>query len=643
MLSVVTVGALALSVPTPPWNRRLPKLPRLSRNSIAQQGVSAEAAPPAPLEVEEAATVVPDPLALPEIVGIVAPVAAPPLGYAPQLDESFTWSTIPELGFANEPRSGIPNEFGVTFDEEVRAPDTFVPPAGTPAVTVAPDYPAAPTFRECFGFLAPALSIYIAAPLMSLIDAGFVGRVAGSLELAALGPAAAICDTAFFLVLFISIGATNLVARAHGQSDDGAAASASTAALVLGLGAGLAMGALVFGGAAPLSALYCGGGGAIATHCATYVRIRGLAMPAAVVASVAQAVCIGTKDARSPLASVMLAAGLNLIGDFALVLCLGRGIAGAAWATAASQLCAALLLLRSLGNRGFIRLGAPQESEDDRPDASSAAAVSPSSPPPSWRASVRPILGFFPFMWVTSMKMSMHNAASATAAMLGGAAAAAHSVLYALAFVCFTFGDVGSSLSQAYLPAFNRGSVTDGGEEDASAEGGREGEGGAVAAHAFDMVAARPTINKLVGAMACVSSGVVALAAFVIAKCGPSLTSDLAVVAQMRRVLPLMSATLCMHGVTVLLEGLLIAKGDFTLLNKIYTAVVLSIAAMFLGIRGGGGGLLAVWAVYVWYNLSRIVAFVVWGGLLPKVFPDLRNNKPDPVAEAEPVPELALA
>ena len=246
-------------------------------------------------------------------------------------------------------------------------------------------------------------------------------------------------------------------------------------------------------------------------------------------------------------------------------------------------------------------------------------------------------------MWVTSMKMSMHNAASATAAALGGAAAAAHSVLYALAFVCFTFGDVGSSLSQAYLPAFNRGSITDDGEEDAAAEGGREGEGGAVAApHAFDMEAARPTINKLVGAMVCVSSGVVALAAFVIAKCGPSLTSDLAVVAQMRRVLPLMSATLCMHGVTVLLEGLLIAKGDFTLLNKIYTAVVLSIAAMFLGIRGGGGGLLAVWAVYVWYNLSRIVAFVVWGGLLPKLFPDLRN-KPDPVAEAEPVQELALA
>ena len=221
MLSVLSVGALALSVPTPPWNRRLPKLPRLSRNSIAQQGVSAEAAAPAPLEVEEAATVV-DPLALPEIVRIVARWRTQS---GRQLGESFTWSTIPELGFANEPRSGIPNEFGVTFDEEVRAPDTVVPPAGTPAVTVAPDYPAAPTFRECFGFLAPALSIYIAAPLMSLIDAGFVGRVAGSLELAALGPAVAICDTAFFLVLFISIGATNLVARAHGQSDDGAAAS----------------------------------------------------------------------------------------------------------------------------------------------------------------------------------------------------------------------------------------------------------------------------------------------------------------------------------------------------------------------------------------------------------------------------------
>ena len=44
---------------------------------------------------------------------------------------------------------------------------------------------------------------------------------------------------------------------------------------------------------------------------------------------------------------------------------------------------------------------------------------------------------------------------AATAASLGGAAAAAHTALMAVAWLCFTFGDVGSSLAQAYLPAFS--------------------------------------------------------------------------------------------------------------------------------------------------------------------------------------------
>ena len=49
-------------------------------------------------------------------------------------------------------------------------------------------YPATPTFKECLAFTLPALGIYVCSPLMSLIDASFVGRVS-SVELAALGPA----------------------------------------------------------------------------------------------------------------------------------------------------------------------------------------------------------------------------------------------------------------------------------------------------------------------------------------------------------------------------------------------------------------------------------------------------------------------
>ena len=53
--------------------------------------------------------------------------------------------------------------------------------------------------------------------------------------------------------------------------------------------------------------------------------------------------------------AVGLSAALNLAGNFVLITCLRQGLAGAAWATSASQLCAAALLLRALAQKGFLR------------------------------------------------------------------------------------------------------------------------------------------------------------------------------------------------------------------------------------------------------------------------------------------------
>ena len=61
-----------------------------------------------------------------------------------------------------------------------------------------------PTYRECVAFAAPALAIYVAGPLLSLIDAGFVGRRSAA-ELAALGPAGTISDSATTLLVFLSV------------------------------------------------------------------------------------------------------------------------------------------------------------------------------------------------------------------------------------------------------------------------------------------------------------------------------------------------------------------------------------------------------------------------------------------------------
>ena len=66
----------------------------------------------------------------------------------------------------------------------------------------------------------------------------------------------------------------------------------------------------------------------LAKAAAPYVAVRALALPAALIASVAQAACLGLRDATTPGLSVAIAAVLNLMGDFVLVPrqgLLGRG------------------------------------------------------------------------------------------------------------------------------------------------------------------------------------------------------------------------------------------------------------------------------------------------------------------------------
>ena len=452
------------------------------------------------------------------------------------------------------------------------------------AVAAAASNPPVPAYRECLVFALNAVGIYAAPTLMSLIDAAFVGRVSTT-QLAALGPASLISDSAPFFLLFVSIAATNLVAKAHAAKDQaGTARVARTSVAFAGAG-GLVLAAVTMLSATTLSRFYCGG-------------VIGL--PADRTACRGRRICRaggagrheGHKDTHA--LAVAVAACLILGGDFLLVSRMGLGLAGAAWATVASQVCAAALLLRVLRQRKL--LDAPKPSR--RADAAGASGAS--AAPADTRATIVAICSFAPFIFVMAIKVVMHNACAATAASLGGAPAAAHTALMAVAWLCFTFGDVGSSLAQAYLPAFS--STTPAGERPPK--------------HHFDLAAAKPTIAMLLRVTISISVTVVLLSSFIIGVFSSQLTPDVTVQRQMRRVLPLMVATLATHGTAVTLEGLLLARKAFRGLTLAYTGVLLSVAGNLLLVRNSAAGLLGVWAVYVWYCAGRAIAFAALGGLL---------------------------
>ena len=225
-----------------------------------------------------------------------------------------------------------------------------------------------PSFLELLKFTVTAMPIYVSPTLLSLIDTATVGQVS-SVQLAAMGPACAICDATTSLCTFISVGTTNAVSSAVGAGDADAAKRAATVSVLASAAIGGVIALVLFFGIGPIVARFAapaavastlsrtGGDAAAAAatrtlwaSCVRYVRIRALSFPAALVLMSAQAACLGAKDSKAPTIATLVASTVNVVGDVILVLGpLSMGIAGAAWATVGCQLAAAALLVRPTG------------------------------------------------------------------------------------------------------------------------------------------------------------------------------------------------------------------------------------------------------------------------------------------------------
>ncbi|CAI0437842.1 unnamed protein product [Linum tenue] len=164
--------------------------------------------------------------------------------------------------------------------------------------------------KEIAMFTGPAAGLWICTPLMSLIDTAVIGQ-GSSVELAALGPGTVMCDNLSYLFMFLAIATSNMVATSLAK------------------------------------------------------EIRGLAWPAILIGWVAQSASLGMKDSLGPLKALLAATAVNVIGDIVLCSFLGYGIAGAAWATMASQIVAAYMMMDSLKKKGYNPYSISLPSIDD--------------------------------------------------------------------------------------------------------------------------------------------------------------------------------------------------------------------------------------------------------------------------------------
>lgn len=216
------------------------------------------------------------------------------------------------------------------------------------------------------GVLFPSVANLVVVPLTGAVDTFWVGRMGDALALAGQGAANQLFGAVFFLMSFVSLVTVPLVAKAWASGDVEGARDRTCDSLFLSGAIGLLGTALLVGAPRFCLQLVLQPDALAMPFAARYLRLRSLSLIPALVSAVAFAAFRGTLDVVTPLRVSTASNLLNLILDPILIFGggfgAGLGVAGAALATAASELFAggiyvACLLRRKLATwRRLIRL-----------------------------------------------------------------------------------------------------------------------------------------------------------------------------------------------------------------------------------------------------------------------------------------------
>ncbi|KAB5541489.1 hypothetical protein DKX38_014463 [Salix brachista] len=346
--------------------------------------------------------------------------------------------------------------------------------------------------KEIVMFTGPATGLWICGPLMSLIDTAVIGQ-GSSIELAALGPGTVLCDGMSYIFMFLSIATSNMVATSLAKQDKNEVQHQLSMLLFIGLTCGSLMFLFTkFFGPSALTAFAGSNNLDIIPAANTYVQhsndliillcsehgtfrnvrflgcsrtasldivdceslilgfhvfampfvpfwepnnivasIRGLAWPAILIGWVAQSASLGMKDSWGPLKALAVASAVNGIGDIVLCRFLGYGIAGAAWATMASQIVAAFMMMDSLNKKGYNAYAISVPSTDDLMIVFRLAA-------PAFIMMISKVAFFSLIVYfVTSMDTLT---------------LAAHQVMIQAFFMCTVWGEPLSQAAQSFMP-----------------------------------------------------------------------------------------------------------------------------------------------------------------------------------------------
>jgi putative MATE family efflux protein len=453
-----------------------------------------------------------------------------------------------------------------------------------------------PSVQRIIKFAIPAIGIYLCSPLLSTIDTSSVGLLCGTLQQAALNPAVTIIDYSARTMSFLYTGTTNIIASSKQKTNSDEIKDTFLGSLRLAFLVGVGLATILLLTSQKLLVPLIGNASIdveLLSAAWQYFAIRSLGMPAAAMIGTSQAACLGLEDNKTPFKIIVIAALLNLVLDIALV---GRkvpwlgGTAGAAWATTISQYFALWLFLRQFsrttGGANDEGLLSTRGLLSGRLNLKTFLRWPCKKTMESFRQYVIPVTTTQ--IGRCSTYIAMGHTVSST---LDTVSMAAQQIITSLFYTLIPVGDSCSLTAQSFLPPIVM--------QDASEE------------RTKSVTKTVKNIYKVAGGLGIILS---IIAASIPLAC-PLLTTDPAVIASVKSVVPIMLAILSTHGIFCASEGILLGFKDLKFLGRIYAVFFAVVPMLMLRLKyaaraGRHITLLSVWNVFLGYQTFRISAFV---------------------------------
>lgn len=207
-----------------------------------------------------------------------------------------------------------------------------------------------PILPALLTFAIPLLLSLFLQALYGAVDMWMVGQYATTADVSAVTTGSQTMQIINSMIIGLSVGITITLGNAIGERNPIKCANTigSGAALFMGLAAVLTLGIVSL--ASPLSSLLNAPANAFADT-VSYIRICGAGIIFIVGFNVINGIFTGIGDAKTPFWFVLIAALVNIVGDYLLVAVFDYGASGAALATVLAQTVAVLSALTVLKKR----------------------------------------------------------------------------------------------------------------------------------------------------------------------------------------------------------------------------------------------------------------------------------------------------